>query len=698
MSTEKPSVHSALGIDFGTSNSYFSDVKVGGVELSYTDLKFHNGRSSVPTCMLYERKKESDTQTDRDIWLPHSFGEAAIDLWKDLMDDERVDFRFRGGFKPDIAFDPEAFSDAVHFFKSIKSYLVEQRLITHFSPDSGRQVVVGVPARNVVGQERKTIEALEKAGIYDPVLIPEPEGALFYHLYYDNDRITVEKAHQGILVIDFGGGTFDVAFLQDGFVRKHWGHPMLGGRLFDDLFYQWFLSMHEGETTRKEMLDDGTLDYLRTFGFRRLKERFSSAWSNEQLTRFRERVTVGVDFDYGVFRGATLEEFLERAHSYTISPDLLHDLELLDDPSVDSLKKGSVDLLMWIQEQCARELLESLEGVDADSITATILTGGSCRWPFMRQYAQAAFPQAECFQSPDPEATISRGLALCFAFREYSKEVSQQLMEHQADLGNRIFRDIRSAYRAFAANVSERFSNELYGGQIQPIFLKWQQTGGTIAELEEQTHTAATQYFESAGQDVLERERVYLQERIEQRVNTTLFEWLRQHRITRAEYLSLEHLQKIHDEELQMGSHLSGILDGFFDTIKYVLAGILSMIVASILGGGGVALLMAGPVGWLVGLIVGGAAAWATLQNVDTQHIAIPSFILKVSASKERLDKAQNTFQKDMEQTLLDLFSDNEYTLETELEKSIQELVARLAHTVPVTAVMHSSREKSECS
>ena len=42
-------------------------------------------------------------------------------------------------------------------------------------------------------------------------------------------------------VVDFGGGTCDFAVMDGGRIVSAWGEPALGGRLFDDLFFQWFL-------------------------------------------------------------------------------------------------------------------------------------------------------------------------------------------------------------------------------------------------------------------------------------------------------------------------------------------------------------------------------------------------------------------------------------------------------------------------
>lgn len=690
MSHDKKSIQHALGIDFGTSNSYFSDVRVGGLELAYTDLKFHNGQSSVPTCVLYHRTDEKASKNGEvlsDAWEPCAFGDAAIELWKDLLDEERDAYIFRGGFKPDITFKPQAYQDAVHFFRSARKHLQSQRLVSHFSPENGRQVVVGIPARNIPGQKEKTLEALQEAGIYDAILVAEPEGALFYHLYYDRNRITVEHAHEGVLVIDFGGGTFDAAYLRDGEVQEHWGNPMLGGRLFDDLFYQWFLDQQQGEETRQEMVEDGTLSYLRTFGFRRLKERFSIAWTNQQLERFRERVTVGVDFDYGVFRNATLEEFFERAAKYRASKDLLEEMALLDDDSGRLLQQESIDLLAELRRQL-EEAHQHIGAANEASIKAVILTGGSCRWPFMMDMTQECFAQAEWFQSPDPEATISRGLALSYAFREYAKDVGTSLVDHTEELHEELMDAISSHYHTLAHRISAHFADELYREQIKPMFEEWREQGGSIASLENRTRDAAQHYFENEGQAAVEREQVLFQERIEQVINETVLSWLRQNRITRTEYLSLGPLHDMQQDELGWNTGFSDMMNDFFETTKWIISGLVGVITAALTGGSGVAILMSGPLGWILGLVVGAAATLTLLSNVETRNFPLPSWILKRIATNSRLEEAQGKFKEEVEKNLIEMLHNQYDDISKEMKKQIQNLVGKLSRRIPVTAII----------
>ena len=97
----------ALGIDFGTSNSYFSEVS-GDVPPRYEDLKFHSADSTVPTCVLYQ-KNNGELE-------PIDFGQSAIDTWIELEEDERKLYEFHSGFKPDIAHNSESFRHAISFF------------------------------------------------------------------------------------------------------------------------------------------------------------------------------------------------------------------------------------------------------------------------------------------------------------------------------------------------------------------------------------------------------------------------------------------------------------------------------------------------------------------------------------------------------------------------------------------------------
>jgi molecular chaperone DnaK (HSP70) len=103
---------------------------------------------------------------------------------------------------------------------------------------------VGVPSEAHGPFQTRVSQIAKEAGYGEVRLLDEPKGALLHHLWHKD--FSPEEARAGILVIDFGGGTCDFAFLQSLQVSHSWGDMELGGRLFDDLFFQWLLEQNPG--------------------------------------------------------------------------------------------------------------------------------------------------------------------------------------------------------------------------------------------------------------------------------------------------------------------------------------------------------------------------------------------------------------------------------------------------------------------
>ncbi len=83
-----------------------------------------------------------------------------------------------------------------------------------------------------------------EAGFGEVRTVDEPKGAIYFRL--QRKDVTPTEALKGALVVYFGGGTCDFALLVRGEVVHSWGDMHLGGRLFDDLFYQWFIEQNLG--------------------------------------------------------------------------------------------------------------------------------------------------------------------------------------------------------------------------------------------------------------------------------------------------------------------------------------------------------------------------------------------------------------------------------------------------------------------
>eukprot|EP00831_Metopus_contortus_P026829 TRINITY_DN22715_c0_g1_i3.p2 TRINITY_DN22715_c0_g1~~TRINITY_DN22715_c0_g1_i3.p2 ORF type:complete len:131 (-),score=26.32 TRINITY_DN22715_c0_g1_i3:39-431(-) len=81
------------------------------------------------------------------------------------------------------------------------------------------------------------------------------------------------------------------------------------------------------------------------------------------------------------------------------------------------IKDGKVDLVENLHKELMRGNKEY--AIKKDAVSLIILTGGSSRWQFFLDMITEEFPYTRIISSSDPEATISRGLGLCYSARLY---------------------------------------------------------------------------------------------------------------------------------------------------------------------------------------------------------------------------------------------------------------------------------------
>ncbi len=659
----------ALGIDFGTSNSYFSEIS-GDIKPICADIKFQGDQSTVPTCVLYQKKE--------DTLEPLYFGQDAVDFWMDLLEDERDEYAFFSGFKPDIAHSSQAYEHTVAFFQCIREYFRKEGL-DYFDLSAKREIVVGIPAKNLHGQEEKTRQAFAAVGLPNTILVPEPQGALFYHLFFDRQKITLEKAHQGVVVVDFGGGTLDVAYLQNGKVKDTWGNPLLGGRLFDDLFFQWFLEKQDNPDLLNEIKEDGNLEPLTHFTFRHLKEKFSQSWDRGNLSRFRSRITMGADYDYGIFKGISLEEFYEKARHYKMSSQLQKRLQVLDDPMIQAAEKGeTIDLLEKIRSEI---LSPQLEG----DVAIVILTGGGARWPFMKEIVQDIFPGADVFRSNDPEATISRGLGIRVFIDHRTETIAAQLRQNKEVLKDKLWGEILGVYENFIEKVGHKFTQDFFQAQVQPALVEWKQNGGSVKALKEKTKNLADSYFTNEAKQTIDHYIGLLDQEVRNKINRRIEIWLHENEVEHIEYLDMP---VSFEKDVPAESGVDHILEDFFSFLSLGLTGFFGIIAGSIMGGAGTALLISGPIGWIIGFILGAVASFVTIANIEVEEFNIPAWVLKMIVSNDKIEETRKKFFQSICTKMSDSFAEVTPKMQEQLSLEVDVLVRNVEKSLSVVAII----------
>ena len=502
-----------LGIDFGTSTTHIAVCYVDGNATPQAVPL--GGKLSVLTCLLW---KSAGTPEEEVV----AFGERALRLWSTMPEVERDKHRYAAVFKPDInqgARAKTAQKDSRAFLHRCYQMVREGGVVRAIGTAEGVPVVIGIPAEVSREQKDLTARLAREAGFGEAIAVEEPLGALAFHL--SDGSISAAEARRGVVVVDFGGGTLDVAWLDARHgVRSPWGDPSLGGRLFDDLFFTWLLDQNP-----EVALSDRDRDYVWQATCRELKERFSDHWEEDGPDAPYEEVVRMPGKRFAEFAGDP-REFLRRAAAYIPSATARAYFQSVGGPLAELGRSGSEDMIGWIR----RELVRGTNGRPPE-VARVILTGGSSKWPFMRDLAAAAFhvDRGLVLRSPQPDTTVGSGLAVYHVLR-HRNGLKQKKLHDEAPVYRRKFE------QALDERI-DRFTEEAAQSVVAPLvatveqyYLDWYRSGGTLNEVRKKVDEFTAAFDVAArlnGRDVL------LAQDLVRLIRDHLRDWLKEHGVER---------------------------------------------------------------------------------------------------------------------------------------------------------------------
>lgn len=450
--------------------------------------------------------------------------------------------------------------------------------------------LVGCPSgwSQQVREEYK--EVLTQAGLNHVEVIAESRAA-FLDARASGDLGDIRQLTGAVLIIDIGSSTTDfthVVGLKE--TAIDFGENQLGAGLIDEAILEKALNAHPN---KKELVEIFTLHpsyrALCEIQSRIVKEEYFSNENEfvERPAHTHERIDTKngrIYFDIDIYQ-KDMEEIL-----HTPIPQLNH--------------------LSWY-DAFKTSLLRAKELTKHNPPSLIILTGGASRMNFTVQLCEAVFQKAYVKRGREPECAISRGLSLAGRIDTkmglFKEEIGEVLSDREK------FREIlERKLPELIRSITPKLTDKLI--DFTDIYYDRWRSGSidTLKECQEQTISHFNQWMKSKeGVQYIAPEVSEWLKSVSRELDKYTNPICRKYGVGSGTlHLGIDNPENINANIIEnpagdLYNHLAGITS--------IIGGIL---VAGLLGGGGHALLLAGPLGWIIGLIlgivlIGGAFGWA---------------------------------------------------------------------------------------
>ena len=641
-----------IGIDFGTSSSYFCVIPSSVFKPN--PICF-DGVEAIDTAVLWE----GDGQEKR----VRTFGTTAVKEWGFRTAEEKKTCSLATQFKPDISVSEDAAKNAAAFLQCAAEYMNSNSVLPRGKPVSDFPVVLGIPANALPGHEQKTREIIAQSGFANVKLVKEPIGALVHHV--SREDLPVHETRKGILVIDFGGGTCDVAYLLRLDIRHASGDPLLGGRLFDDLFYQWFCEVNPGAV--KLFRDAGDSYYIHWVRCREMKEAFSNTMRRSRTEKFHFNIP-----GYGSVQNITWDMFEERARAYVPSSEFFEQLHSYGQRYAELVGGTPTDLFKRFEDAVSDGVLSG--AIPLEHIERIILTGGSSLWPFVREIVCRTLQVdvSRIIESSNPRGAIGEGLALLPVLQATFKDSIKKLQEEQPRLSREILDMVNDCIRRFCKQLCEDISVRIMQEHIIPALDSFRQSGGKLSDLRCGIEADIAKCQPELRIFVTERA-PELSAKIEQIIETELTEWFQSKHI-RCPFVGVQMSSPDHSLD-------SGLISSIMNEITLMISPTIAVIIASICGGGGVALLLEGPWGLVIGAFIALVGLFAGRKAIE--HIpmkpGIVKLILNAATMKYIRWRAEKKVRNSLTRTITEKLDSEREKLADSINTLIQERIDDLS-------------------
>lgn len=547
-------------------------------------------------------------------------------------------------FKSRYLTDPQAAASVRAFAQGVMGLLLaeEPGLMAEVS-----STVVGCPAGWGEGRREQYAALIESAGFPNVRVVPEPRAAFLYARHARGLRIDAELMRESAMVIDIGSSTTDFAYIVDGHQQNLalFGDTNLGGGVLDELILRRAIAQSPDARELARVMEQSPAwrSYCELEA-RRLKEKYFLSEEKGREGALSAPLTVCYD--------STL--MLELCLDGAIVDELIH---------APALALGGRSFMTCLQDA----LRAAQEASRERPPKVVILTGGASRMAFFREACQQAFPGSVMVVCPEPECSIARGLA-------YAGRVDERLSVFRGEVAS-IARGER-----LGALVDERV-HELYAPMASALFETARESAIKSVRLWRRGGVRTIDELDTLMQKEIAK--AFAGEAGQARIEDVLRDWLADlMQRLEGELTALCMRCGVPPERMSLSgtsvdAGLSGVKLSLMDAMGMdVLSGLMGVVLAvvgaSLGGGGGLALVSAGPVGMAAGAAAGVLLALVGKAGMEKaiRRADLPRFVRQLVTDKAILH-GMNRQREELESAIVRTLADPKNGFSTRLCASI---------------------------
>ena len=547
-----------------------------------------------------------------------------------LADAGNLHVRFKSGYLTD----PERSGVLIRrFAKAVLDELMKSGKLN--DPDAAA-FFVGCPSGWSDRARADYAQIFKQAGLKNVEVVSESRAAFLFVRESGELNLPDATLARPTLIIDSGSSTTDYTFINElKTVRAFdFGETHLGGGLIDQMLLDLNIA-------RSPIADKLKLIFERSPQYRARCE--LEARKVKEMYFRRRAQTMGARFSVPCESSVKI---------YYEKPPLTLDISCDDDDMEKVLSTPIANGRSYTQ--IYRAGLQSAKSMLKDMPPEQILmTGGASRMDFIAEIAREVFPDARILFGAEPEFSIARGL--CYALRIDQKTLHFEGGVRTLTESDELARVVRGALPRLFYGISPVIVDALIEDCALPAFADWK--AGDIKTLQQMSESIKNRLAQILASDETKK-----------LLTPAVGEWLEGIRpeletLTDpicTEYglplTSLRLPSAIGMDDVQINLQPTDLMN--FSTIQTIVDVSIAAIVGGLLGGGGIALLMAGPIGFILSFAIGFVASrlGTSYAKKHIDQAELPSFLRALftkNAFRRQLDGKRDALEHQLADQLI---------------------------------------------